>query len=77
MLRRFLCELADERLKRGVGLRMRDAGLQSNARIEALHLVAGDLQRQVDIAIAPGESRAGNADDGVVLADQLDGFADD
>src|SRR6185437_13443977 len=49
--------------------------LEANARIEALDLVTGDLEREVDIAIAPCKARVRDANDGVVLAHQLDRLA--
>ena len=71
-----LRKLENQRLQCGVGLRVRDTRLQANARIEAFRLVAGDLQRQIYIAITPGKSRPGNADDRCSSCDQLHGFTE-
>ena len=52
-------ELKDERLM--VRSRMSNARLEADTGIEAFHLVASDLQWQVDVAIAPGKSRAASS----------------
>src|SRR6266702_2050264 len=75
MLRRFFPELVDDWLQGGISLRVTHAGLEANACVKAFDLVLGDLQRQIHIAIAPGEARAGYTDDGVVLAHELHGFS--
>jgi hypothetical protein len=77
VLRRFLGELEDERSEGGVGLGMGDAGLEANAGIEGTDGVVDEFEGKVDIAIAPREAGTGDADDGVVFADELDGFAED
>src|SRR5580658_10986695 len=55
---------------------MADAGFEAKADVEAEGWVLGDFLWQINIAVTPGEARAGNADDGVVFADHLDCFAE-
>src|SRR5215472_6508737 len=74
--RRFLRELLDQRLERGIGLRMRYAWLEAYPGVEGLDRIPGDFQRKIDIAVAPCEARTGHSDYGVVLPDQLHCLAD-
>jgi len=77
VLGRLLGERADEGLERGLGGCPADAGFEMAAHVEGVVLILGDLLRQVDIGVVPGEAWCGHANDGVVLADHLRGVADD
>ena len=50
---------------------MSDARLQTKADIVSLDGILRNFQREVDVAVFPGEAWSGDADDGVVLANEL------
>ena len=73
----LLGKLLDEGLKGGLGRCVADAGLEADADVEPAVEVLGNLLRDVDIGVVPGETRRRDTDDGVVLVDHLQGLAHD
>ena len=61
--RAYLCNLLDERLQFGVGLRCGDIATKAERNVESGVGILRDLERAKNIALAPGEARWHDADD--------------
>src|SRR5262249_1342749 len=72
----LLSKLIDQGLQRGIGLRNRNARLETHAGVVSSNLILGDLQRQIYVSITPCKSRRCDANNGVVLANHLNRLAD-
>src|SRR5262249_50166044 len=71
-LRRFLGELLQNRLQLGIRLLGSHSRANLDRRPEVNVRVEGDLERQVDVRLAPSEPRRHHPRDQIRLMDELD-----